>query len=182
MDAESLLQAVNEVGRRPGGAVPRGSGATSRRARTRTFVAGALALSVLLLAGCGSSSKSEPGDEAFIASANAACETATAEAEKVVKPSGLADVPRYVAQLDPIAQKLLSSLTALTPPAAKQAPYAKMLGYWRQEMSSAQARSKLAKAGDAQREKSLNDEAHQFDLQFDAAATEVGLQACARDI
>jgi len=182
VDSGSLLQAAENVGQRASGPVPRGLGAVPWRRRGTVLVAVCLALGALLLAGCGSSSKSEPGSEAFIASANAACETATAEAQKVTKPAALSDVPAYVSQLEPIAQKLLSSLTALTPPASKQADYNKMLGFWRQEMSSAITRGKLAKAGDAQREQSLNEEAHQFDLQFDAAATEVGLAACARNI
>jgi soluble lytic murein transglycosylase-like protein len=136
----------------------------------------------LAIAGCGSSSKTEPGESAFVSNANTACRTAYTRAQAIKKPTSAAEVPAYVAQLKPIAHELLEKLTALSPPAAKQAEYTKMLALWRQEISLADARSAALKSGDERHSETLDEEGHNTDTQFDHAATTLGLTVCASNL
>jgi hypothetical protein len=141
------------------------------------------ALGALALVGCGSSSsKPEPGESAFVASANAACQAATTAAQAIKKPNGRGSVSLYYAHLDPIAHDLLQKLTALTPPPAKQAEYAKLLDLWRKEIVLASARAKAAKAGDERQSAILDEEGHSVDTQFDSTANALGLTECSRNL
>jgi hypothetical protein len=137
----------------------------------------------LAIAGCGgSSSSAEPADSAFVSSGNAACQAAYSASLAVKKPRKAGEVPTYVAKLNPIALNLLVKLNTLTPPAGKQSEYTKMLALWRQEISLASARSAALAAGNERRGQALDEEGHGVDVQFDNAATVLGLTACAHNL
>jgi hypothetical protein len=140
-----------------------------------------LALPTLAIAACGSS-KSEPEDTAFVSSANAACRVAVAEAQALKPPRSPSEIPARIARLNPIAYSLLSKLNSVSPPAAKQAEFTRMLNLWRQEISLAAARAAAIKAGAQHRATAINQEGHSVDTQFESAATNLGLMECARNL
>jgi len=145
--------------------------------------AACVALGVLVIAGCGSSSSnSEPGDSAFVASVNAACQAATAEAQALKKPNGPGSVAVYYARLGPIASTLLSKFNSTTPPPGKQEEYSRLVSLWRKEIALAAARSKAVKAGNQRESLTLDEEGHSGDTQFDAAANALGLNECSRNL
>ena len=141
------------------------------------------ALGVLVIAGCGSSSSnSEPGNAAFVASVNAACQAATAEAQALKKPNGAGSVAVYYARLGPIASTLLSKFNSTTPPPGKQEEYSKLVSLWRKEIALATARAKAVKAGNQRESLTLDEEGHSVDTQFDATANALGLNECSRNL
>jgi hypothetical protein len=159
------------------------AGLPSPIARASVVGVACAALGALAIAGCGSSSsKPEPGDAAFMSSVNAACQAATAEAQAIKKTNGRGSVALYYAHLDPIAHALLLKFNAVTAPPGKQAEYAKMLSLWRKEIALAVARSKAVKAGNERQSLTLDEEGHNVDTQFDAAANALGLTECGRNL
>jgi hypothetical protein len=117
-----------------------------------------------------------------VANANAACRAAVAEAQALKAPHNPAEIPARVSHLDPIAYALLSKLNAVSPPPAKRAEFTRMLNLWRQEISLAAARATAIKAGNQHRAAAINEEGHSVDVQFGAAATNLGLTECARHL
>jgi hypothetical protein len=140
-----------------------------------------LALGTLGVAGCGSS-KSEPEDTAFVSSANAACRAAFAEAQALKSARNPSEIPARVNRLNPIAYSLLSKLNSVSPPAAKQAEFTRMLNLWRQEISLAATRAAAIKAHALHRAAAINEEGHNIDVQFDSAAANLGLTECSRNL
>jgi hypothetical protein len=144
-------------------------------------------LVVFVLAGCGSSSPSSSSattsESPFIAEANGACRTAYAKVSALHPSNGSTETPAqietYVPKLAVIAQAMLGRLTALTPPAAQQAEYNRMLNAWRDEISTALVRGQAAKAGETSRANEAKAKLLTLADEFDAAATRVGLTVCA---
>jgi hypothetical protein len=182
LDYGRVLQNVRSRGSKSGRQAKRWAILPGPALKANMGGAACLLLGIIAIAGCGSSSKSEPVDTAFVTSANAACQTAFAESEAFKRPAGPRGFPAYAAHLDPIAKGLLVRLSALTPPPGKRAQYAKLLALWHQEALLAVARSEAIKAGDERRSRGVNEEGHNVDAQFDSAATELGLTECARKL
>jgi len=143
-------------------------------------------LVVFVLAGCGSSnntSSSTASESPFVAEANGACRTAYAKVSALRPSNGGGETPAqvaaYVPKLAVIAQAMLGRLTALTPPAAQQAEYNKMLDAWRSEIATSLVRGQATKAGETKRANEARAKLLTLANEFDAAATRVGLSVCA---
>jgi len=172
-----------------------GSHGAARRAMhagprlTPLRIAGAVCglLVVFVLAGCGSSNNSSSSSTAsespFVAEANGACRTAYAKVSALRPSNGGGETPAqvaaYVPKLAVIAQAMLGRLTALTPPAAQQAEYNKMLDAWRSEIATSLVRGQATKAGETKRANEARAKLLTLANEFDAAATRVGLSVCA---
>jgi hypothetical protein len=181
VDCGRVREAIGVRSGRPRGAVRPRAGLPFAAAKASVGAAVCLAAGTLAIAGCGSS-KSEPEDTAFVSNANAACRAAFAEAQALKTPRHPNEIPTRVAHLDPIAYSLLSKLNAVSPPPTKQAEFTRMLNLWRQEISLAAARAAAIKAGNIHRAVAINEEGHSVDIQFDSAATNLGLSECSRNL
>jgi hypothetical protein len=117
-----------------------------------------------------------------VSNANAACRAAFAEAQALKAPRSPAEIPARVSHLDPIAYSLLSKLNTVSAPPAKRAEFTRMLNLWREEISLAAARAAAIKTGNLHRAAAINEEGHSVDVQFGSAATNLGLDECARHL
>jgi hypothetical protein len=90
-----------------------------------------LGVALLGAAGCGGS-----GSGGFADRANAACKQSNALIRRLPPPSSdLAGVGQYAGELIPIAGRLVSKVSALSPPSGAQRDYAQHLGILRAELT-----------------------------------------------
>jgi hypothetical protein len=136
-----------------------------------------LALGGLLLAGCGGLSKEE-----LVAKANAICQKAESDFDKVKQPSSLSDpdaASKYFDQLVPIAEKQLTDLRALEPPDEIKADYDAFVAANDKFVKQLKELVAAAKAKDAQKGVQLASDLQTTAREATEKARAAGLTKCA---
>jgi hypothetical protein len=137
----------------------------------------ALALANLLLAGCGGMSKEE-----LVSKANAICQKAESDFDKVKQPSSLSDpaaASKYFDQLVPIAEKQLNDLRALEPPDEIKANYDAFVAANDRFVKQLKELVAAAKAKDAQKGVKLAGDLQTTAKEATEKAKSAGLTQCA---
>lgn len=136
-----------------------------------------LALAGLLVAGCGGMSKEE-----LVSKANAICQKAESDFDKIKQPSSLSDpaaASKYFDQLVPIAEKQLNDLRELTPPDEIKANYNAFVAANDKFVKQLKDLVAAAKAKDAQKGVKLASDLQATAKEATEKARAAGLTKCA---
>ena len=141
---------------------------------------------LLLVTGCGSSSKSSSGpksnaalsESAFIAEAQAVTCPLNGKIEALPKPSGLGELTSYAEQAGSLLNEARSKLAALVPPANKRAAFTKGLSAIDEGIKEIDEVAQAARAGDTQRVQALGGQLTSLGSRFQSIGRELGGGEC----
>lgn len=149
--------------------------------------------SVLMLAGCGSSSSSRTSstgttgtsaagaDATFFAQANAVCRESQKIGSALPQPHNEAELAPFLERALTLAQDEVSKVSALQPPADKAAAYRVWLSSLNQTLGELRAAVVAAKAHKTTEVDALVREGGGLSQRSLTRAAEVGLTACAKE-
>jgi len=147
---------------------------------SRTLTAATIAAFVLLLAGCGGSSRPQ---RTFASTANAICANASRSLAGVPAVGGtLARLALDVSNQLPIYAKQLNQLTALKAPASKESAYAKALGSARTDVALLHELYGAARAGKRDRAREIAMAGSGAYAKAATAMRSIGLTQCATSL
>ena len=138
---------------------------------------GALVVVLALLAGCGGS-KTLSRQE-FVVRANNACREANTKVSALQPPAvGLVGVAQYASELQPIASRLVSALSALAAPESVRSTFQRYVAQLRAGVAKLPELGAAAQRGDAAEVQRLS--AAIGSRPSDRLATQLGLGTCAQ--
>jgi hypothetical protein len=162
-----------------------------RRKLTDPFICVVVGAALLasLPVGCGGSDTTSVAtsngqrlsQQEFVAQANAICKQANNRATALPRPSSRATLVSFFEQLEAITDPMVARLAALTPPSDANVRFNRMLNELRQGFPLVDKTKAAARAGDAQRLRSIAQRFKALNHTINSDARAIGLSECAKN-